>query len=160
MIPLSVAAILAVLWYAVVEWTYFSIQGSSFRTIFAAANGMTPSTFSYRAPWLALITYMVLVAAFAVLAVWPAVSVSASARERSASGSTTSSPIRAYFECLWRAVALGAAVYTTYDFTTFSTVFPFGSRHVLIDLVYGVVAIPALVAAPAAALIAYAGQTA
>lgn len=147
------AALVSVAWYALVEWAYFSRQGPTFRRVFSRVNRVSVDDFSYRAPWLAAVSYVVLVVAFALLAVWPAVH--ASSQQQRPSRRATGHPGRAYLACLWRAVTLSAAVYIVYDFTTYTTVFPFGLHTALWDVLYGVVAIPVLVVAPAAALLAH-----
>jgi len=144
-----IAIVLSVVWYALVEWIYFSAQSATFRRIFSEANGCaSPAAFSYRAPWLGIVTYIVLLTSISVLAIAPSLSLARGDRRRK-------NPGRAYLSCLWRSVLLAAAVYVTYDLTTFSTVFPFSFRHAATDLVYGIVVIPALVISPCAALLEY-----
>lgn len=149
-VPVVVTAVIAISWYAAVEWTYFSVQGDTFRKVFAAANGSSPSEFTYRAPWLGLITYTVLLSAFALLAVVPAIRDSCKPYLRPSQCAR-----RAYIGCLWRSVVLAAAVYVTYDFTTFSTLFSFDLIHAVTDVAYGIFIVPSFVMAPTASILAY-----
>lgn len=165
-VAVAVAAIVAVAWYALVEWAYFSSQGPRFRRAFARANRVAVRDFSYRAPWLGAASYVTLVAAFALLAVWPAAASrrppqQASRRMPSCPPSTCRAvrPGEAYLACLWRAVLLAAAVYVVYDLTTYATVFPFDLHTALWDMLYGAMVVPVLTVAPAAALLAHVMNT-
>lgn len=149
-VVVSAASIGAVLWYALLEWFYFHIQGVHYRRIFAHTNQVNVNRFDYRSPWLALIPYIALLIAFSALAVAPAVIEAVHGR------SIPSACARvAYVSCLWRSFALSAAVYATYDITTYITIFTFPFRSSLIDMAYGVLFLPAIITAPAAAFIAY-----
>ena len=141
-------------WYAVVEATYFALQGKHFRTVFAAANRVSPaSAFRYRgAPWVAVAAYVVLLTALALLVVVPAVENAMRSHEKKKGHRVVGA---AYTCALWRAVLLCAAVYVVYDLTTYATVHAFGLRTVGWDMAYGIVAVPVAVVAPVAALAAY-----
>lgn len=151
----ALASVAGVLWYAFVEWSYFSVQGPHFRKTFAKANGKSVDAFSYRAPWVSLIAYVCLVLAYVFLAILPALNVRPPHTPRD--GKKTEDNLRlgrVYAECLWRAVLLSLAVYGTYDLATYATVFSFGADSVAIDMAYGVVVLPVVVVAPVAVLVA------
>jgi len=151
---IAVSVLAGLVWYAVVEATYFGMQGKHFRTVFAAANRVSPaSAFEYRgAPWVAVVAYTVLLTSLALLAVVPAVR-----NAMRSHGKTKGHRVvgAAYLCALWRAVLLCAAVYVTYDLTTYATVHAFGLRTAGWDMAYGIIAVPVAIVAPVAALAAY-----
>ena len=149
----SLASLAGLIWYGLVEFLYFGLQGPHFRKIFAKANGVPSKEFSYRAPWAPIVAYTLLVAAYTVLAVLPALGIFDKEHQHNNTYITPRS-VDAFLGSLWRAIVLSLAVYGTYDLATHATIFPFGLKSALIDMAYGVIILPALVVAPVSAMIA------
>lgn len=149
----------AVIWYAVVESVYFYVHGPRLRELFSSvnANAGKKSAPPYRATWLAILSYVVLVVAYATLAVVPSITGASETRPSNATpgSSRDGSPDGArlwgaFGQSLWRAVVLSAAIYGTYDIATYITVHSYTAQAAIVDFLYGTVVLPVLVVAPAA----------